>query len=206
LTTTTALNPAFKVVVLVSPDSNDLLQKLSQIPHNNITNKMVIKWTDAADAALAVAFLRVFEAETIMPARHKDTILNTLKEFGFIENWESVRSVTVPFFLAFLSVPVPSVCFRHFYCATPSTIIHPLPTSNNFQSIQYSSPDTIPFSKTISLAPLLTMGANNTWTPAAQRDLMIAIVKRSTFKTADMHDLEAEMAAKGHKMSWDAIR
>ncbi|RKU47372.1 hypothetical protein DL546_006584 [Coniochaeta pulveracea] len=50
------------------------------------------------------------------------------------------------------------------------------------------------------------MGANNGWTPAAQQDLLIALVKRTPLKNTDLHELAADMAAKGYKMSWDAIR
>jgi hypothetical protein len=109
---------------------NDLLQdtvtqhKKQNKTQNNF-NRMVLKWTEAADAALAVAFLRVLQLEAIQPSQHKATILDTLKEFGIVENWESVRSVTVPIFLQFsvfqLRRLVPS-CFRK----TLSIIIHPL--------------------------------------------------------------------------------
>ncbi|RKU47374.1 hypothetical protein DL546_006619 [Coniochaeta pulveracea] len=169
---------------------------------------MPIKWTEVADAALAVALLRVLLKESIQPSQHKEAILECLKEFGFVENWEAVRSVIVltpgplcgcqclPFVSRFVFLLRDSV--------HPGLYPFSQQQSSSLRKFLHHTQSHCPERRRTHST--LKMGANNGWTPAAQQDLLIALVKRTPLKNTDLHELAADMAAKGYKMSWDAIR
>jgi hypothetical protein len=50
-----------------------------------------VKWTAAADAALAVALLRVLDEEFVRSTKYKDLINETMIEQGFEFTWEATR-------------------------------------------------------------------------------------------------------------------
>jgi hypothetical protein len=55
------------------------------------TTRPKVKWTAAADAALAVALLRVLDEELVRPIKHQDISNETMIEQGFEFTWEATR-------------------------------------------------------------------------------------------------------------------
>lgn len=55
------------------------------------TTRPKVKWTAAADAALALALVRVLDEESLRPTKHKDAIMETMTEQGFEFTWEATR-------------------------------------------------------------------------------------------------------------------
>lgn len=49
------------------------------------------KWNQAADAALAVALLRVLDENLVRPTDNQDTIMDTFAELGFEFTWGATR-------------------------------------------------------------------------------------------------------------------